>query len=77
MTAKNGDKPVTREEKVEEIQAILGELFQRYGFHQAAPGQASLTVPDYRFVGYVPYPVDVMPPPLPAPLMSRLAGVAY
>lgn len=47
-------KVETREEKIEEILAILGELYQRFGTlpHSAAAGAAA---PEYRYVGYRPY----------------------
>lgn len=45
----------TREEKVEEILAILGELHQRFGIHQAGPTSNGVASPEYRFVGYRPY----------------------
>lgn len=44
----------SRDEKMQELLAILGDLYQRVGYHQAAP--ASLGGHDHKFVGYQPYP---------------------
>lgn len=46
---------MSREEKIEEIRAILGDLYQRFAYHQAAPVNAAVANGDYKFVGYRPY----------------------
>ncbi|MBI2932887.1 MAG: hypothetical protein HYY16_14675 [Planctomycetes bacterium] len=74
-TVKKGEPG--RDEKVEEILAILGELYQRFGVNQA--GAVAATA-DYKFVGYRPYqaadphgwprePVNAM-----APWLGGMAG---
>jgi hypothetical protein len=50
-----------REEKVQELLSILGELYQRVGYQHAAPANARMTGPDYRFMGYRPYSAQNMP----------------
>lgn len=49
---------VTREEKIQEILEILGDLYQRVGYHQASPANLGLSQPDFRYVGYQPYPTQ-------------------
>lgn len=48
--------PASRDEKVQELLAILGDLYQRVGYHQAAPTSLAGQVRDHKFVGYQPYP---------------------
>lgn len=71
-TKSSGETRVAnREEKIEEILAILGDLFQRFGMHQAAPANVAMATPDYKFVGYRPYgqapvlPAATVPWPTP------------
>jgi hypothetical protein len=47
-------KSQSRDEKIEEILSILGELYQRFGANPMAVS-AGVAVPDYKFVGYQPY----------------------
>ena len=55
MTQKKETKGMSREEKIEEIRAILGDLYQRFAYHQAAPVNAAASNPEFKFVGYRPY----------------------
>lgn len=55
MTQKKENRGPSREEKIEEIRAILGDLYQRFAYHQAAPVNAAVASADYKFVGYRPY----------------------
>ncbi|MBI4563093.1 MAG: hypothetical protein HY716_00160 [Planctomycetes bacterium] len=48
-----------RQEKIEEILAVLGELYQRLGYQHASPG-AELMPPQYQFMGYRPYAAQEM-----------------
>jgi hypothetical protein len=53
--AKKEGRGMSREEKIEEIRAILGDLYQRFAYHQAAPVNAAVANAEYKFVGYRPY----------------------
>lgn len=62
MVNKHPENPESdRDSKVQELLSILGELYQRVGYQHAAPANARLTGPDYRFMGYRPYTMESMP----------------
>lgn len=44
-----------RAERIRELLAILGDLYQRAGYHQAAGANGSGSTPDYSVYGYRPY----------------------
>ena len=70
MTKNHADaRSAGREEKIEEILAILGDLYHRFGLHQSAPTNIGMATPDYKFVGYRPYAQgQTMPTPVQWPV---------
>ena len=77
MVNKHPENPESdRDSKVQELLSILGELYQRVGYQHAAPSNARLTGPDYRFMGYRPYTMESMPRPV-APGTMPLARAYF
>jgi ABC-type hemin transport system substrate-binding protein len=70
-TSKHPENQNDRDTKVQELLSILGELYQRVGYQHAAPANARLTGPDYRFMGYRPYTTEALRaavPQVPVPM---------
>src|SRR5688572_12385684 len=75
-TSKHPENQNDRDSKVQELLSILGELYQRVGYQHAAPANARLTGPDYRFMGYRPYTMENVSRPV-APGTMPLARAYF